>query len=361
MMETSLSILCETVREAAEKDRPLEICGSGSKAFYGEQTRTIAAQMVDMRSYSGITFYDPDELVLSAKAGTPLAEIETTLAEHRQMLSFEPPHFGPNATLGGTVACGFSGPRRAHAGAAKDFVIGMELINGNGEVLRFGGKVVKNVAGYDVHKLMVGAMGTLGLMTEITVSLRPKPVAETTLRFSCSAAEAQKLLNGWMAHPLPLSASFWSNGALFVRLSGSQAGVAAAAAILDGEALTEAKSAELWVAVREQQMPAFAVQNNERLWRISLPDTAPQLDIGNHFCMEWGGGLRWYLTDLPANEIRRIATGLGGHATLFRGEIRPGETVFTPVSSTVAAIQQRLKHTFDPQGVFNRGRLCGDF
>ncbi|SAY51308.1 glycolate oxidase subunit GlcE [Neisseria weaveri] len=355
-MEAGLLRFQEQIHHAAAYGLPLSVRGGGTKDFYGEPFGTEQADVLDTRGYAGIVAYDADELVLTAKAGTPLAEIEATLAERRQMLPFEPPHFGEGATLGGAVAAGLAGPRRAHAGAVKDFVIGVQLLDGQGRLLNFGGRVVKNVAGFDVHKLMAGSLGTLGLMTEISVSLRPQAAAEATLQFECSAAEARRMLNGWMGKPLPLTGSFWANGALFVRLGGSAAGVRAAVAQLGGAVLSEPSASGVWTAVREQWLPVFRPAEGKRLWRVSVPDTAPELALDGSYCMEWGGGLRWYQTDEPAKVVRTAALNAGGHATLFRGGLGDGETVFTPVSPAVAAVQQRLKQTFDPQGIFNPNR-----
>lgn len=235
----AVQALCAAVREAHERGTPLAIRGSGSKGFYG---RPVAGEALDVTPHAGVLRYEPAELVLTARAGTPLAEIEDLLAANNQMLAFEPPHFGPGATLGGTIACGFSGPRRATHGAARDFVLGVRLIDGRGRALRFGGEVMKNVAGYDVSRLMVGALGTLGVLTEVSLKVLPRPAAETTLRFECGEALAIETMNRWLGRPLPLSALAWVGGALWVRLSGAEAAVRAAAAALGGEAVGDATS-----------------------------------------------------------------------------------------------------------------------
>ena len=358
-MDTSLQYLRQQIRQAADEGYALTVRGGGSKDFYGEPVRPAA--ILDTRIHSGITAYDPDELVITAKAGTPLAEIEAALAERRQILPFEPPHFGAGATLGGAVACGLAGPGRAHFGAVRDFVLGCRLIDGCGQVLDFGGRVVKNVAGYDIHKTMAGAMGTLGVLAEVSLKVLPAPEREITLQFECSAAAARGMLHARMGQPLPLTAGFWDNGVLFVRLGGSAAGVEAAASRLGGERLDRRINADLWRAVREQLLPAFRPSENEdvRLWRVSVPDTAPELELDGTFCMEWGGGLRWYQTGLPADEIRAAASQAGGHATLFRGALRAGETVFTLPQENVLRIQCRLKKLFDPHNILNPGRMPG--
>lgn len=359
-MEHILTTLRGQILEATQNHTPLIIRGSGSKDFYGEARRPDNAQILDTRIYSGITAYDPEELVISARAGTPLAEIEAALAERNQILPFEPPYFGSGATLGGAVAAGLAGPRRAHAGAIKDFVLGVKMLNGKGEHLAFGGTVVKNVAGYDVARILAGSLGTLGLITDLSIKVLPKPFAETTLQLETGAAEAIAKLNALMGQPLPLSASFWADGILSLRLSGTEAGVQTAVGIIGGLQLEAAAADALWHSVREQIHPAFALNGSQRLWRISVPDTTSPLPLNGLSSMEWGSGLRWYRTETEAQTIRTAAQQAGGHATLFRGE-NHGETVFTPLPEPVKAIHRRLKQTFDPAGIFNPGRMYPDW
>ncbi len=356
-MEQTLIRMREQILHATHRHIPLTIRGSGSKDFYGEQARPANADVLDTRAHSGIVAYDPAELVITARAGTPLAEIEAALAECRQILPFEPPHFGDGATIGGAVAAGLAGPRRAHAGAVKDFVLGARLLNGNGEHLHFGGTVVKNVAGYDVARLLAGSLGTLGVITEVSLKVLPKPFAETTLQFDSAAAEVPPKLNALMGQPLPISASFWADGVLSLRLSGTEAGVQTAVGLLGGTQLAHTAADALWQSVCEQTLAGFAPEQGKRLWRVSVPDTAPLSVSDGLIGMEWGGGLRWYHTDAGAREMRALAQNAGGHATLFRGGATAGETVFTPLSEAALAINQRLKQRFDPSGIFNPGRL----
>ncbi len=356
-MEQTLIRMREQILHATHRHLPLIIRGSGSKDFYGERARPANADVLDTRAYSGITAYDPEELVISARAGTPLAEIEAALAARNQMLPFEPPYFGEGATLGGAIAAGLAGPRRAHAGAVKDFVLGVKMLNGKGEQLVFGGTVVKNVAGYDVSRLLAGSLGTLGLITDLSIKVLPKPFAETTLQFESRAAEVAPRLNALMGPPLPLSASFWADGILSLRLSGTEAGVQTAISLLGGTQMEDAAAAALWHAVREQTLPLFAPESGKRLWRVSVPDTAALPASDGLVAIEWGGGLRWYQTDAAARDMRALAQNAGGHATLFRGEAAAGETVFTPLPEAVLSINQRLKQSFDPSGIFNPGRL----
>ncbi len=347
------------IAQAAANGSHLRIRGSGSKDFYGEQTE--GGDILDASAWCGIVDYDPAELVLTVRCGTRLADIETTLAEQKQMLAFEPPFFGTDATIGGCVAAGLAGPRRVQAGAVKDFVLGAQLLDGRGELLNFGGKVMKNVAGYDVARLLAGSLGCLGVITEVSLKVLPQPPAQRTIQFDLPQVEALTRLNQWLGQPLPISGSLWQQGVLSVRLSGAEAGVAAAQSVLGGEVLAEPQAAALWHDVREQQLPFFRdMAANERLWRISVPDTAPLLALDGLSLLEWGGAQRWYRTTAHADTVRAAAVAAGGHATLFRGRTQAGETVFTPLSAGLAAIQQRLKQTFDPQQLFNRGRLYPD-
>jgi len=347
------------VRAAAAAGAALEIRGGGSKAFYGRSPR---GEVLDTRALRGVVSYEPTELVVTARAGTPLAELEALLAGHNQMLAFEPPHFGPEATVGGCVAAGLSGPRRLAAGALRDFVLGVKILDGRGEVLSFGGQVMKNVAGYDVSRLIAGSLGTLGILLEVSLKVLPRPLAETSLRFAMSEAEAIDCLNEWGGQPLPISASLWHQGALTVRLSGATAAVESSARRLGGEALTAGAAEALWHAVREQThaffgaAPAAAGSDAGPLWRLSLPSSAAPIKLDGEELVEWGGALRWLRSDAPAQTIRARAASLGGHATAFRGADRSGE-VFHPLPNALFAIHRRLKDAFDPAAIFNPGRM----
>lgn len=354
-MQTVLEQWRSQIHAAAQQETALTIRGSGSKDFYGEAVPKHS--LLDTRAYHDVVAYDPAELVLTVRCGTPLKEVEAVLAEKNQMLPFEPPHFGEQATIGGCVAAGLSGPRRAFAGAVKDFVLGAKLMNGQGEWLNFGGQVMKNVAGYDVSRLLAGSMGTLGVIGEISFKVLPRSVAEASVRFELDEDAARRQMNEWMGQPLPLSASFWHNGILTVRLNGAQAGVDAALARIGGERLADPAAAEFWPAVREQTLPEFSLTEGQRLWRVSLPDTAPVLDLGSMPLVEWGGAQRWYVSDAAAKDIREKVAALGGHATLFRGQAKTDESAFHPLPHAVLAIQQRLKQAFDPHHIFNPRRL----
>ncbi|MHB1092731.1 glycolate oxidase subunit GlcE [Thiobacillus sp.] len=343
-----LDAFIDRIRAAHADRTPLIIQGGGSKRFYGNAGE---GEVLDTRALSGVVDYQPKELVLTALAGTPLVEIEALLAENRQMLAYEPPYFGGAATLGGSIAAGLSGPRRPYAGAARDFVLGVRMIDGTSQPLRFGGQVIKNVAGYDVSRLMAGALGTLGLLTEVSLKVLPKPAAEATLQFEFDEAGAILEMNRWAGQPLPLSATAWHAGLLTVRLSGAGSAVHAAQTRLGGEPLHDAGA--FWQRLRDQTTPFF---DKRPLWRLALKPTAPPLDLGGIEWIEWGGAVRWLASSLPATTLRETARAAGGHATLFRGNA-PADGVFAPLSPALLRLHHALKQRFDPRGIFNHGRL----
>lgn len=348
-----LQSLQNRIRAAAQLRQPLLIRAGGSKDFYGG---SLAGEPLDPGALSGITHCEPTELVISARAGTLVADLELELAAHGQMLAFEPPTFGGRATLGGVVASGLSGPRRAYCGALRDFVLGIEMIDGRGELLHFGGKVIKNVAGFDVSRLTAGSLGTLGLLTEITLKTVPRPRAECTLCFEMDQAKALESMTLWATRPLPLSATAWHDGILHVRLSGAEAAVRAARQALGGEILGGAE--EYWESVREQRLAIFA--EAPELWRVSLPAHSPILPVRGPMLTEWGGLLRWLPGPQDGSVLRLLATQFGGHATLYRAPVKPREGPFQPLSPAMLSVHKRLKAAFDPEGIFNRGRLHPD-
>lgn len=354
----TLSDLTERIHQAAAAGTPLRIRGGGSKDFYGQ---SLQGELLDTRGLTGIVNYEASELVVTVRAGTPLAELEAALAEQGQVLPFEPPHFaqgGVVATVGGMVAAGLNGPARASVGAVRDYVLGAQLLNGKAELLTFGGQVMKNVAGYDVSRLLAGSLGTLGLITEVSLKVLPRAVAEATLVFELDEARALQQLNSWCALPLPVNASGWHEGALMVRLRGAQAAVAAAKKTMGGQVLDDAQAQQLWHALREQTAPFFQLAEGEALMRLSVPDTAPPLGLGATL-IEWGGAQRWLKLPLAATQ-QAIPAGLPGHATLFRGGDK-NQGVFTPLAAPLDRITRDLKKQFDPAGIFNRGRLYPDF
>lgn len=339
------------VSAAAAAGTALCLRGGGSKDFYG---RNPSGTVFDTRGHTGVVAYEPTELVVTVRAGTSLAELEDLLAAQGQMLPFEPPRFG-TATVGGCVAAGLSGPRRMAAGAVRDYMLGVKLIDGRADVLSFGGQVMKNVAGYDVSRLLAGSLGTLGLILEVSLKVLPLPVREASLRFALSEAEALARLNEWGGQPLPLSGSAWHAGELRVRLSGASAAVASAIARLGGESMPDDEAGRFWLGMREQGH-AFFAGSDEPLWRLAVPTTAAGLDLAGDQLIEWGGGLRWLRTRLPAETVRARAAAVGGHATQYRGFARDGE-VFEPLPAALMNIHRRLKQSFDPAGIFNPGRL----
>lgn len=352
-MNEQVSAWAEQIRSAAESGSPLSIAGSGSKRFYGRETQ---GEVLNVAGHAGVVSYEPTELVVTVRGGTPLAELEAALAEQGQFLAFEPPRFGSDATVGGCVATGLSGPRRATAGAVRDFMLGVKILDGRGEMLSFGGQVMKNVAGYDVSRLIAGSLGTLGVILEVSIKVLPRPVAEASLRFALTEVDAISRVNDWGAQPLPLSASAWADGVLTLRLSGAGAAVQAACARLGGERVDASAAAVFWDGLREQQADFFAVATDLPLWRLSLPSSASPLKLAGAQLIEWGGAQRWLRSDADAAYIRERAAALGGHATLFRGGDRTAE-VFTPLPAPLLTIHRRLKAAFDPAGILNPGRL----
>ena len=353
------------VRDAAAARSPLRIRGGGSKDFYGGP---LAGEILDLRSCAGIVAYEPSELVITARGGTPLAEIEAVVAERGQRLAFEPPHFAAAtsvatsvATIGGCVAAGLSGPGRVSAGAVRDFVLGVKLLNGRAEVLNFGGQVMKNVAGYDISRLVAGSLGTLGVLLEVSLKVLPQPVAEATLRLEAPQEKALELMNRWAGQPLPISATCWYDDLLTLRLSGARAAVSAARQRLGGELVAAAEAADFWRELREQQSQFFA--GDAPLWRLSLPSVTPRLDLAGEQLIEWSGSLRWLKTGADPSSIRATAVQTGGHATLFRGgaELKLAAGVFQPLPPALLALHRRLKLSFDPQGIFNPGRMYPEF
>ena len=349
-MQALIDHFADVIQDASEHDFPVCIRGSGSKDFYGGE---LQGKIVDIRDYAGIVEYDPRELVLTARAGTPLKEINRVLSEAGQMLPFEPPHFGEGATLGGCVAAGLSGPRRAYTGAVRDYVLGLRMLDGEARDLRFGGQVMKNVAGYDVSRLMTGSLGTLGLILEISLKVLPKPPGELTLEFAMNEAEAIHAMNAWAGQPIPLSATVFHDGCLRVRLSGTGNALAAAHEKMGGQIVNEPEI--YWQGLREQSLPFFS--ESFSLWRISVPATTPPLPFSGAQQIEWGGALRWLVSDEPDTTIRARVAAAHGQAILFRAAEKQRRKIFHPLAPGLMEIHRRLKLTFDPSGIFNPGRM----
>ncbi|MDR2990834.1 MAG: glycolate oxidase subunit GlcE [Burkholderiaceae bacterium] len=354
--------LADKVRHAAEKSSPLRIRGGGSKDFYGQQ---LCGDVLDMRAFAGVVEYEPSELVATVLAGTRLRDLTALLAEHGQYLPFDPPRFSSSTTVGGMVAAGLSGPARASVGAVRDFVLGVQIIDGRGQWLNFGGQVMKNVAGYDVSRLMAGALGTLGVLVQVSLKVLPVPPADATLLFDLAETSARQQINRWCGQPLPLHASCWDDGVLAVRLRGAQAAVEAAQRQMGGEVMETNTAERRWQALRDQTLPFFQRTADQVLWRIGVPDTAPPLNLGPTL-VEWHGAQRWVKLPLQAtSRVREVSVRAGGHATLFRGGGNTGQDydvpVFTPLAPPLARIHAALKKQFDPAGILNPGRLYPAF
>jgi len=356
--DPALLALIERVQQARAARGTLCIRGGDTKVFYGNAPH---GEPLDMSALAGISSYEPTELVVTARAGTPLAELESVLTEKGQCLAFEPPRFAPGGTVGGMVAAGLSGPSRAAVGSVRDHVLGLTLLNGRSELLSFGGQVMKNVAGYDVSRVIAGSMGVLGAICEVSLKVLPMPAATTTLRFEMDQASAIRQLNEWAGRPLPLHASAWWQGLLVLRLSGAAAAVRAAAQSLGGEVVPPELAAAFWTGLRDHSDEYFvnaraALHSGATLWRLSLPQAAPPLALDGDCLLEWGGAQRWLCAQLPAATVRDAAAAAGGHATLLMGHERSAG-VFAPLKSPLDRIHRELKRAFDPDGVFNPGRL----
>jgi glycolate oxidase FAD binding subunit len=355
MLDVALEPLAARIRAAGSEGTRLRIRGGGTKDFYGG---SLEGEVLDTGVYAGIIDYEPNELVITARAGTSLSAIESAMRARGQMLAFEPPRFAPGGTLGGAIAAGLAGPRRPYAGAVRDLVLGVKVLDGTGEHLAFGGQVMKNVAGFDVSRLMAGAMGTLGLITEVSLKCVPMPRTEATLLFECSADESIRRANEWGGQPLPLSGTCFHDGRFMVRLSGAEPAVRAAMTRLGG--VFQPDPDPFWTSVRDHthRFYADAVKGGYPLWRLSVRSTAPYTDLGGEQLIEWGGALRWLAANerVDAARVRVWAASQGGHATLFRASDKTAGA-FHPLDATLAQVHRKLRAVFDPRGVFNYGRF----
>ena len=333
----------EQVRAALAETRRLRIAGGGSKAFYTGET---GGERLDVGGHRGVLDYDPGELILHCRAGTPLEELRALLAENGQHLPFEPPAFGGEATIGGTVACGFSGPRRPWAGSLRDYLLGAGIVNGHGHRLRFGGQVMKNVAGYDVSRLLAGSLGRLGVILDVSFKVLPLPASERTLEFGCEQGEAIRHVAGWSARPLPLSGAAWSDGRLTLRLSGAESEVAAAERRLAPD--TASDGLAFWDDLREHRLAYF--DEPGPLWRLSVPAHLPPLPLAGETLLDWGGAQRWYRGPEAPAALIEAAAKAGGHARCFRGACDgPREAGLPPA---LGELHARIHRAFDPAGLF---------
>lgn len=341
--------LQEQVIDAYQAQTPLAISGGNSKAFLGHQCQGEDLSLID---HNGIINYEPDEVILTVRAGTSLQMVRDTLAEQRQMLAFEPPSFAPSATVGGMVACGLSGPARPYAGSVRDFVLGVRMINGMGELVSFGGQVIKNVAGYDVSRLQTGAMGTLGIILDVTFKVLPMPATSITLARELDPETAIRTMNELAGKPYPISAACFVDGTLFIRLSGAEQGVNASVNDIGGEVSTDAG---FWDDIANQRHAFF--QSTQSLWRISVPPATSPLPLSGKTLIDWGGASRWLYSDDDHTTIRRVVADVGGHATLFRSNVDNSVARFHPLSSGLLKLHHAVKQSFDPVGILNPGRL----
>lgn len=340
--------LLEQVRQARENATPLRIQGGNTKAFLG---REVAGEILDTRAHRGIVSYDPTELVISVRAGTPLSELFAALDAAGQMLPCEPPSFGEGATVGGMIAAGLSGPRRPWSGSVRDFVLGTRVISGLGTHLRFGGEVMKNVAGYDLSRLMVGSYGCLGVLTEVSLKVLPKPRRCLSISLDIDCARALASLAQWGQQPLPISAACHDGQRLYLRLEGGEGSVTAAHQRLGGEPLDSG----YWADLNEQRLDFF--NEGLPLWRLSLPNNLGPLDLPGELLIDWGGAQRWLKS--AADDIQSRALEFGGHATCFSHGVT--ETPFQPLAPALLRYHRQLKAQLDPQGLFNPGRMYAEF
>jgi len=347
------------VQDAYTNKSPLKICAGNSKQFYGYPKD---GNLLDVSPHQGIISYEPTELVITARAGTRLVDIESTLNESNQMLAFEPPHFAEitdqdNVTLGGTIACNMSGPRRAYSGAARDFVLGCSIINGKAEKLKFGGQVMKNVAGYDASRLMCGAMGTLGIILDVSLKVLPKPETEITLSQQCGIHQAMDNMHQWVKQSLPVSASCYINSQLFIRLSGNNSSVNSAQQKIGGDVVGNGQ--DFWQQIKDQSHNFF--KSEKSIWRLSLASNTPPLEnLNGNTLYEWGGALRWLSSDDPAEKIREQLNNVGGHATLFKNN-KLNIAPFHQLNPGMLTIHKHLKQAFDPENILNPGCMYKEF
>jgi FAD/FMN-containing dehydrogenase len=350
--------MIDRVEDARLRQSPLKICGGNTKSFYGEAP---AGETLDVSGLAGISSYEPTELVVTARAGTPLADLEAALDARGQCLPFEPPRFSAGGTVGGMVAAGLSGPARANVGSVRDHVLGLTLLNGRAEILTFGGQVTKNVAGYDVSRLIPGSWGVLGILCEVSLKVMPIPSSGATLCFEWDETQALLQLNRWASQPLPITGSSWHDGRLHLRLGGARAAVRAACGKLGGALLAPKDAARWWSSVRDQTQNFFSFDDaqlarGECLWRLSVPAATPTMQLPGRQFIEWHGAQRWWRSTAEAREMREAAAAAGGHATLVRGADK-SSGAFTPVNDVLMRIHRGLKQAFDPAGIFNPGRL----
>ena len=345
--------LQQQVKENIEHGLAMQITAGNSKTFYAQE---ITGEALSVKEHSGVVHYEPTELVISARCGSRLQAIESILAEQNQMLAFDPPTFSEHTTLGGCIAAGLSGPRRPFAGAARDATLGISMINGNGEILKFGGEVMKNVAGYDVSRLLVGSMGTLGIILDMSLKVLPRPELEMTSCFELTERASISRVNKICAQAYPVSATCYDGKQLYVRLSGTESGVTKAQDMLGGERLE--KDSDFWTSIKNQNHPFFS--SKKRIWRLSIKPATPPLELLGEQLIEWRGGQRWLASDQAPDIIREMIDKHGGHATIFKNA-EENDLVFHPVSGKLHELHMNVKLAMDPHCLFNPYRMYEGF
>ena len=350
MTELSIETLEETVNQARKAGRPMAIEGGGTRRFYG---REIVGEPLSLANYSGIVEYYPTELVITSRAGTAMSELSRILAENGQILGFEPPVFGAGSTLGGTIAMGMAGPGRPYRGSVQDFVLGMHILTGTGKVMHFGGQVIKNVAGFDISRLMVGALGCLGIILDISIKVIPQPQCEKTLSFEYSDGnEAVAAFNSLAGKPFPVTAAAWFDGIARVRLTGSSAGINSAVRKIGGA--VDEEGAEFWRSIRNHTHRFF--RGNAILRRVNIKPSAPLYPGNNSVLIDWGGALRWYRGEKNNEVLNEFIYSQGGYIEDFRSGDRSKE-MFPVPDSAMMKIHRSLKQAFDPDRILNPGRM----
>lgn len=354
----------DQVKNCIDKKQKIIIEGGSTKKELGRDTGSSDTHKIMTKQHTGIVNYEPVELVMTVRAGTTIKEIADVLAENSQVLACDPPHFDGKATIGGTLGANVSGPSRPWLGSIRDHVLGVNLINGSGEHLRFGGKVMKNVAGYDVSRLQAGAMGTLGLMTEISFKVLPKTAVTMTLSIEATQADAILMMNELSGQPKPIMGACWSNNYLYLRLSGAKSAVEGTAKQWQHKfsafkMLSESDALVFWASLRERANEFFSErEKSEPLWRFSLNSAAPVYLEGERWLLDWAGSQRWLKGEFSQKELSAWASKQGGEVVLYQGGDRTKEIIAEP-NSVMKKLQTNIKHSFDPHNIFNAGRLYG--
>ena len=346
--------LQDQVASALNDKTSLRISAGNSKSFYGNN---VSAQDIDTLEHKGIVEYQPSELVVTVRSGTLLSELEAELKSNKQMLAFEPPQHNENTTIGGVIACGLSGPRRAACGSARDFVLGTTIINGKAQKCRFGGQVMKNVAGYDASRLMVGAQGTLGLILDISLKVLPINETEISVKLKIELQDASNTIQRWIRQGLPVSASCFLKDTLYIRLGSTHSAVKQSLNIISRDFDIEEIDNNFWLQIKNQTHDFFTRTQN--LWRCSHQATTEIYEEAGEQLIEWNGALRWIHSD---NNLYSIAGEFNGHAQRYpiANDVKAVTDIFHPLQPVALKIHQRLKHAFDPENILNPERLYTD-